>query len=218
VSKYTALNDDLHGYLVARGARQDDLLHRLQEETERTEGEMAIMQVAPDQGAFLTLLVRAIGARRAIEVGTFTGYSAICIARGLPENGELIACELDPDRAAVALRWIDEAGLADRVDLRVGPAEETLRTLPAEELYDFAFVDADKPGYATYYEECLARLRPGGLIALDNVLLSGRVLDPPSDDESARSMAALNDRLVADERVDLAMLGIADGVTLVRKR
>lgn len=218
MSKYTALDDELHGYLVSRGARQDELLRRLQEETERTEGEMAVMQVAPDQGAFLTLLVRAIGARRAIEVGTFTGYSAICIARGLTEDGELVACELDPDRAAVARRWIEDAGLADRVDLRVGPADETLRSLPAEEAYDFAFIDADKPGYATYYEECLARLRPGGLIALDNVFLSGRVLDPPPDDESARSMAALNDRLVGDERVDLVMLGIADGVTLARKR
>jgi caffeoyl-CoA O-methyltransferase len=218
LSKYTALDDDLHGYLVSRGARQDDLLRRLQEETERTEGAMAVMQIAADQGAFFTLLVRAIGARRAIEVGTFTGYSAICIARGLPEDGELVACELDPDRAAVARRWIADAGLADRVDLRVGPAAETLRSLPADEAYDFAFIDADKPGYADYYEQCLARIRPGGLIALDNVLLSGRVLDPPPGDESASSMAALNDRLVADERVDLVMLGIADGVTLARKR
>jgi caffeoyl-CoA O-methyltransferase len=218
VSKYTALDDELHGYLVSRGARQDELLRRLQDETERTEGEMAVMQVAPDQGAFLTLLVRAIGARRAIEVGTFTGYSAICIARGLPDDGELVACELDPDRAEVARRWIEEAGLAERVELRIGPAEETLRAMPAEEAYDFAFIDADKQGYATYFEECLARLRTGGLIALDNVLLSGRVLDPPADDESARSMAALNDRLRDDERVDLVMLGIADGVTLARKR
>jgi caffeoyl-CoA O-methyltransferase len=218
LSKYTALDDDLHGYLVSRGARQDDLLRRLQEETERTEGAMAVMQIAADQGAFFTLLVRTIGARRAIEVGTFTGYSAICIARGLPEDGELVACELDPDRAAVARRWIADAGLADRVDLRVGPAAETLRSLPADEAYDFAFIDADKPGYADYYEQCLARIRPGGLIALDNVLLSGRVLDPPPGDESASSMAALNDRLVADERVDLVMLGIADGVTLARKR
>ena len=218
MSKFTALDDDLHAYMVERGARQDDLLRRLQEETERSEGAMAIMQIAPDQGAFFTLLVRAIGARQAIEVGTFTGYSAICIARGLPEDGRLIACELDPDRAAVAQRWIEEAGLADRVELRVGPAAETLRSLPADEIYDFAFIDADKPGYDDYYEQCLARLRPGGLIALDNVLLSGRVLDPPADDESAAAMAELNDRLVADERVDLVMLGIADGVTLIRKR
>lgn len=218
MSKFTALDDELHAYMVDRGARQDELLRRLQEETERSEGEMAIMQVAADQGAFLTLLVRAIGARRAIEVGTFTGYSAICIARGLPGDGELVACELDPDRAEVARRWIEEAGLADRVDLRVGPAAETLRSLPGEEAFDFAFIDADKPGYADYFEQCLTRLRRGGLIALDNVLLSGRVLDPPAGDESAAAMAELNDRLAADERVDLVMLGIADGVTLARKR
>jgi caffeoyl-CoA O-methyltransferase len=218
VSKYTALDDELHGYLVSHGARQDELLRRLQEETERTEGAMAVMQVAPDQGAFLTLLVRAIETRRAIEVGTFTGYSAICIARGLPDGGTLVACELDPERAAVARRWIEEAGLTDRIELRIGPAVQTLRSLPADEVHDFAFIDADKPGYPTYFEECLTRLRPGGLIALDNVLLSGRVLDPPPDDESARSMAALNDRLRDDDRVDLVMLGIADGVTLARKR
>jgi caffeoyl-CoA O-methyltransferase len=218
MSKFTALTDDLHAYLVDRGARQDDLLARLQAETEREEGDMAVMQIAADQGAFMNLLTAAIGARRAIEVGTFTGYSAICVARALPEDGELVCCELDPDRAEVARRWIEEAGLAARVDVRVGPASDTLRALPADEAYDIAFIDADKPGYDDYYEQCLARLRPGGLVLLDNVLLSGRVLDPPADDESAQALAALNDKLAADERVDLAMVGIADGVTIARKR
>lgn len=218
MSKFTALTDEIHAYMVAKGARQDDLLAGLQEETEREEGEMAVMQIAPDQGAFMSLLTGAIGARRAIEVGTFTGYSAICVARALPEDGELVCCELDPGRAEVARRWIEAAGLADRVDVRVGPAAETLRDLPAGEEFDIAFVDADKPGYDDYYELCLARLRPGGLVLLDNVLLSGRVLDPPPDDESAIAMAALNDKLAADERVDLAMVGIADGITIARKR
>lgn len=218
MSKFTSIDDRLHAYMVSRGARQDELLARLAAETESSEGDMAVMQIAADQGAFMTLLTRAIGARRAIEVGTFTGYSAICIARALPEDGLLVACELDPDRAEVARRWIAEAGLADRVDVRVGPALETLRALPAEEGFDLAFVDADKTGYAAYYEECLARLRPGGLVLLDNVLLSGRVLDPPGDDESAAAMAALNDRLATDERVDLAMVGVADGLTIARKR
>jgi caffeoyl-CoA O-methyltransferase len=218
LSKFTALTDDVHAYMVERGARQDDVLARLQEETERTEGDMAVMQIAPDQGAFMTLLTRAIGARRAIEVGTFTGYSAICIARGLPDDGVLIACEIDPDRAATAARWLDEAGVAERVEIRVGPASETLRSLPDGESFDLAFVDADKSGYPDYFEQCLARLRPGGLILLDNVLLSGRVLDPPEGDESAAAMAALNERLAADERVDLAMVGIADGITIARKR
>lgn len=218
MSKFTSIDERLHAYMVSRGARQDELLERLAAETERDEGDMAVMQIAADQGAFMTLLARAIGARRAIEVGTFTGYSAICIARALPDDGRLVACELDPDRAEVARRWIAEAGLADRVDIRVGPASETLRALPEAEDFDLAFIDADKPGYPDYFEQCLARLRPGGLILLDNVLLSGRVLDPPADDESAAAMAALNDRLAHDERVDLAMVGIADGLTIARKR
>jgi caffeoyl-CoA O-methyltransferase len=218
VSKYTSLTDELHAYIVEHGARQDELLARLQAETERDEGAMAVMQIAADQGAFMTLLTRAIGAHRAIEVGTFTGYSAICIARGLPEDGELICFELDLGRAAVAERWIAEAGLADRVEIRVGPAAEKLKELPSEEAFDIAFIDADKPGYGEYFEQCLARLRPGGLILLDNVLLSGRVLDPPADDESAQAMAELNEQLAADERVDLAMTGIADGITIARKR
>ena len=218
MSKFTALTDEIHAYMVDAGARQDELLARLQAETEREEGEMAVMQIAPDQGAFMTLLTRAIGARRAIEVGTFTGYSAICIARGLPGDGELVCCELDPGRAAVAERWIAEAGLSERIEIRVGPAAETLRSLPADEAFDIAFIDADKTGYEDYFEECLARLRPGGLILLDNVLLSGRVLDPPSGDESAAALAALNQRLAGDERVDLAMVGIADGLTIARKR
>jgi caffeoyl-CoA O-methyltransferase len=218
VSKFTSIDERLHAYMVERGARQDDLLARLAAETESTEGDMAVMQIAADQGAFMTLLTRAIGARRAIEVGTFTGYSAICIARALPDDGELIACELDPDRAEVARKWIAEAGLTERVEVRVGPAIETLRALPDAEDFDLAFIDADKPGYAGYFEECLARLCPGGLVLLDNVLLSGRVLEPPEGDESAAAMDALNARLATDERVDLAMVGIADGLTIARKR
>jgi caffeoyl-CoA O-methyltransferase len=218
MSKFTALNDELHEYMVRVGSRQDELLARLQAETDREEGDLAVMQIAADQGAFMELLTRAIGARRAIEVGTFTGYSAICVARGLGDGGELVCCELDPDRAEVARRWIAEAGLADRVEVRVGPASETLRDLPPDEAFDLAFIDADKPGYDDYYEQCLGRLRRGGLVILDNVLLSGRVLDPPDGDESAAAMAALNERLESDDRVDLAMVGIADGLTIARKR
>jgi caffeoyl-CoA O-methyltransferase len=217
VSKYTQLNDELHDYLVAKGARQDDVLRRVQQET-ATMGGIARMQIAPDQGALMTLLVRAIGARDAIELGTFTGYSAICIARGLADGGRLICCELSEEYAATAARNLEAAGVADRVELRIGPAGETLASLPETEAFDFAFIDADKVGYPDYYEGVLARLRPGGLVMLDNVLLDGRVLVPPSDDESARTMADLNDRLVDDERVDLVMLGLADGITLARKR
>jgi caffeoyl-CoA O-methyltransferase len=176
------------------------------------------MQTAPDQAALITLLVKAIGARRAIEVGTFTGYGAIAIARGLPDDGELICCEVSEEYAEIARGNIESAGVSDRVEIRLGPALETLRALPADKDFDFAYIDADKPGYDDYYEECLARLRPGGMIMLDNVLLSGRVLDPPDDDESAQALAALNEKIAADERVDVAMLGIADGVTLALKR
>jgi caffeoyl-CoA O-methyltransferase len=216
-AKFTALDEELHAYLVEHGAREDHVLRRLAAETERL-GDIAVMQVAPDQGALITLLVRAIGARRAIELGTFTGYSAICIARGLPDDGVLVACELNEEWAEVARRWFAEAGVESRIDLRLGPALETLRSLPGDESFDFAFIDADKEGYPEYYEQCLARLPPGGLVMVDNTLAGGRVLDPGPDDASARSIAALNERIAADERVDVAMLGISDGVTLARKR
>lgn len=212
--KFTALTPELHAYIVEHGARPDRALEAV--EASSVASGAAIMQIASDQGAFITLLVRAIGARRALELGTFTGYGAISIARGLPDDGKLISCELEPERAEIAARHIREAGLDDRVEIRVGPGLETVRALAAAEDFDFSFIDADKQGYPDYYEEVLARTRPGGLIMLDNVLLGGRVLEP--DDDSARTIAALNDRITDDERVDVAMLGIADGVTLVRKR
>jgi len=213
--KFTALTPELYDYVVGRGVRRDDVLERVERDTDAM-GDIAVMQTAPDQGALITLLVGAIGARLAVEVGTFTGYSAICIARGLAGGGRLVCCEVDPGYAQTALENLRSAELGDRVEVRVGPALDTLRALPLDEPIDFAFVDADKPGYADYYEELLARLRPGGVIMLDNVLLRGRVLDP--DDGAARAMAALNDSLATDERVDVAMLAVSDGVTLLRKR
>jgi caffeoyl-CoA O-methyltransferase len=217
VSKFTTLDEGLYAYLVERGTRQDDVLRRLAEETDRM-GDISVMQIGPDQGAFMTLFVKAIGARRALELGTFTGYSAICIARGLPREGQLVACELSEEYARTAERWFEEAGVADRIELRVGPALETLRAMPADEAFDFAFIDADKQTYPDYYEECLARLRPGGVIAIDNVLGAGRVLDPDPDDAMAQGIVALNERVLADERVDMAMVPIADGLTLALKR
>jgi caffeoyl-CoA O-methyltransferase len=216
-SKFTALDEELHAYLVEHGARQDELLGRLAAETAEL-GDIAVMQIAPDQGAFLTLLVRAIGARRALELGTFTGYSAICIARGLPDGGSLVACELNEEWAAIARRYFGEAGLEDRIDLRMGPALESLHSMPAGERFDFAFIDADKENYLNYYEQCLARMRPGGLVMIDNTLMRRRVLDPDPDDVNARTAAELNERIAGDERVDVAMLGVADGVTLALKR
>jgi caffeoyl-CoA O-methyltransferase len=215
--KYTALDDELHGYLVEHGARQDDVLRRLAEETAEL-GDVAVMQIAPDQGAFITLLVRAIGAQRALELGTFTGYSAICIARGLPAGGRLLACELEERWAEIAQRYFDGAGVEDRIELRLGPALDTLGALPADERFDFAFVDADKQSYLDYYEVVLERLRKGGLMMIDNVLRGGAVLDGGDDSEANRVVRELNERVAADDRVDVAMLGVADGITLALKR
>jgi predicted O-methyltransferase YrrM len=216
-NKYVELTPELYEYLVESGARQDELLARVERETEAM-GPISVMQIAPDQGALMTLLVRAIGARLAVEVGTFTGYSAICIARGLPDDGRLVCHELNEDYARIALQNLTAAGLADRIEMRVGPALGGLRSMPDDESIDFAFVDADKVSYPHYYDELLARLRPGGLMLLDNVLLGGRVLDPADDDEGALAMRELNARVAADERVDCAMVSVADGLTIVRRR
>jgi caffeoyl-CoA O-methyltransferase len=217
VSKFTTLDEGLYAYLVEHGSRQDDVLRRLAEETEGM-GDIAVMQIGADQGAFMSLFVKAIGARRALEVGTFTGYSAICIARGLAEDGELVACELSEEYAAIARRYFEDAGVAERIDLRLGPALETLRAMPEGEAFDFAFIDANKDDYLAYYEECLKRIRRGGVIAIDNVLGAGRVLDPDPGDDMALGIVELNDHLVSDQRVDLAMVPIADGLTLALKR
>jgi caffeoyl-CoA O-methyltransferase len=222
VSKFTALNDELHDYLVEHGAREDEALRRIREETAAMGEDLAVMQIAPDQGAFMTLLCKMLGARETLELGTFTGYSAICIARGLASGGRLIACELSEEYAEIAARNFEAAGVADRIEIRIGPAIDTLRGLPEREVFDFAFIDADKPGYPDYYEECLARLRPGGLIVLDNVLTGGAVL-PGADrghysEDSVATMRALNDQIADDGRVEIAMIGVADGLTLARKR
>jgi caffeoyl-CoA O-methyltransferase len=215
--KFTALTPELHRYLIAHSGWRDEVAERVEEAAEETE--VPMMQIPGDQAALTTILVRAIGARRALEVGTFLGYGAISIARGLPGDGRLISCELDPDHAARAREHLEAAGLADRVEIRIGPALETIRSMSEDDgPIDFAFIDADKQGYSDYFEEILARTRPGGLIALDNMLMGGRVLDPPADDDATAAIAALNDRLAADRRVDVAMLGVADGITLALRR
>jgi caffeoyl-CoA O-methyltransferase len=217
--KYTALTPELHAYVVRHGAREDEALAAVRGSTAEL-GEIAVMQISPDQGALMTMLTRLVGATRAIELGTFTGYSAICIARGLAEDGRLTACELDPERAAAARANFESAGVADRIDIALGPAAETVSRLAGSEpgSFDLAFIDADKTGYPGYYESCLKLLRPGGLIILDNVLRDGTVLDPAPDDEAGRVIAALNESIATDDRVDVAMLAVADGITLARKR
>jgi predicted O-methyltransferase YrrM len=215
VDKFITLTPELHRYLVEHSSFRDPVVGQVEQAA--TETPVPEMQIAGDQAALITVLVGAIGARRAIEVGTFLGYGAISIARGLPGDGQLICCELKQEYADRAGEHLREAGLADRVEFRVGPAAETLEAIEEDGAFDFAFVDADKVGYPAYVDECLRLLRPGGLIMLDNVLLSGRVLDPGPDDDSAQVMSELNDRLVRDQRVDVAMASVADGITLARK-
>ena len=209
----TKVTQEVADYL-ARHARQDEVLERVARET----GEMpnAVMATTPDEAALLTVLARLVGARRALEVGTFTGYGAICIARGLADGGRLTCLELDEEYAATARRNLDDAGVADRVDVVVGPALETLRAMPAEPTFDYVFLDADKTGYPDYYEELVPRLLPGGLLLIDNVLLGGGVTDP--QDERERIMDALNERVTADDRVDSVMVFVADGLTFARRR
>jgi caffeoyl-CoA O-methyltransferase len=207
-----AIND----YLLAHSEPADDVLRDLAEQTHRELGGRSAMQISHDEGELLTMLVRITGARQAVEVGTFTGYSSICIARGLPSDGHLLCCDVSEEWTSIARRYWERAGVADRIELRIAPAVETLRSLPEGESLDFAFIDADKTGYPAYVEEILPRLRPGGLMVLDNMLRDGRVLAPENDDD--RAIHDLNQALVADERVDVVLLPVRDGVSLARKR
>jgi predicted O-methyltransferase YrrM len=211
------LSDDLHAYLVKVGVREVDELRRLREHTQELPEHR--MQIAPEEGAFMGLLVRAIGARRCLEVGTFTGYSSTVVALAMPPDGRLVCCDVSRDWTDMARQAWADAGVGDRIELRLGPAIETLDGLLGEGAagsFDFAFIDADKPNYDAYVERTLRLVRPGGLIAIDNVLWGGRVADASVDDESTNAIRALNDKLAADPRVDLAMVPIGDGLTLLR--
>jgi caffeoyl-CoA O-methyltransferase len=217
LDKFPQMSAELYRYAVEHSDGRDELMRRLAEETEEKAGGSAEMLTSPEQATLMTLLVRAIGARRALELGTFTGYGSISIARGLPADGTLISCDVSDEWTGIARRYFEEAGLGDRIDLRLGPALDTLAELPEDEPFDFAFIDADKVTYPEYYEECLRLLRPGGLVMLDNMFQSGEVIDEAADRESVRAIRELNDRIAADERVLSVMLGIADGVTLALK-
>jgi caffeoyl-CoA O-methyltransferase len=211
------LGPEIHEYIVAHGTPPDAIQQELIEETRKLGG-ISLMQIAPEQGAFMTLLARAIGARRAIEVGTFTGYSTLCLARGLPADGRVIACDVSQDWTGIARRYWEKAGVAEKIDLRIGPAAQTLRALPEDPVFDLAFIDADKPSYPVYYELILARLRSGGLILVDNVLWMGQVVNPAAADPQTNAIRAFNDAVAHDPRVDCAMLAVSDGLTLLRKR
>jgi caffeoyl-CoA O-methyltransferase len=209
----TQVTQELADYL-ARHARQDEVLARVERET--AELPMAMMATTPDEAALLEMLARLIGARSALEIGTFTGYGAISIARGLAEGGSLTCLEVSQEFAEIARRNIESAGLSDRVEIRLGPADEALRAMPEEPTFDYVFIDADKKGYPKYYDLVVPRLVSGGLLLLDNVFLGGDVVSP--HDERTRIMHELNDRVTADERVDSVMIHVADGLTLARKR
>ena len=218
-ARSTTLTDALHDYLQAHGVRESAVMRRLREET--ASHEMAMMQISPEQGALMALLVELIGARRALEVGVFTGYSALAVAQAMGADGRLTALDVSADYTEVAQRFWAEAGLAERIDLRLGDARESLAALRARGLdgaYDFAFIDADKSGYDIYYEHCLALVRPGGLILIDNTFHMGQIAEPDRWGENAPVVDALNRKIKADGRVTMVMLPIGDGLTICRKQ
>ncbi len=208
----------LQEYVLAHNRpAPDDVLRDLAAETEKMFAEYVDMQIAPEQGAFLTQMANLVAPRVAVEVGTFTGYSSLCIARGLAPDGHLLCCDVSDEYTAVARRYWERAGLADRIELRVAPAIETLRALPPDPAVDLVFLDADKGGYVDYWEELVPRMRTGGVLLVDNVFSGGRVVDEGSDSETVAQIRRFNDHATADERVEVAMLPIADGVTMARR-
>ncbi len=213
------LSEDLAAYVREVGTREPEVLARLRQETAAIPEHG--MQIAPEEGAFLAMLAELTGARRCIEIGTFTGYSSTVVALALPADGRIVCCDVSAEWTALARKYWDEAGVAAKIDLRIAPAAQTLDGLLAdgeEGRYDFAFVDADKAGYDGYYERLMRLVRPGGLIAFDNTLWGGQVLDRDAEDEDTRALQALNRKLAVDERVTLCLLPVADGVTLARRR
>ena len=215
--KFIALTPNLYEYLVAHGHNGDPLRAELAAETAKL-GMISGMQIAAEQGTFMAILAGAIGARSAVEVGTFTGYSALCVARALPADGKLLCCDINEQWTSVGRRYWERAGVANKITLKLAPAAETLKALPASHTFDFAFIDADKTSYAIYYEEILKRLRPSGLMIIDNVLWSGAVADEAKQDADTQALRKLNDFIAKDTRVEAVMLGIADGLTIVRKK
>jgi predicted O-methyltransferase YrrM len=215
----TAMTPELYDYLLRTSVREPDVLRRLREETEKMpEAEMLI---PPEQGQFLNLLVTLTGSRRTLEVGVFTGYSALWTALALPEDGYLVGCDISEEWGFIAQRYWHEAGVSDRISLRLGPASQTLDCMLREgsaNTFDFAFIDADKANYGDYYEKVLQLVRPDGLIVIDNVLRSGEVLDPTIDEPGTVAVRKLNERIAGDERVKFCMIPVADGLTLAIKR
>jgi predicted O-methyltransferase YrrM len=214
------LSDDLYAYMKAVSLREPDILSRLREET--SHDPLHMMQISPEQGQFMSLLVKLMAAERTIEIGVYTGYSSLCVALAMPEQGKMVACDVSEAWTSVARRYWKEAGVASKIDLRLAPAIQTLDRLLNRKnkygAYDFAFIDADKESYDIYYERCLELLRPGGLMAIDNVFWGGDVANPEISDEETNAIRTLNKKIQADDRVDMSMMPIGDGLMLVRKR
>lgn len=214
-----SLDDRLYRYLVEHSVREPEVLRALREETAKLP--MAGMQIGPDQGQFMALLVKLAGARRCLEIGVFTGYSCLSVALALPPDGRIVACDVSEEWTAIARRYWEKAGVASKIELRLGPALATLDALRSQEgegIFDFAFIDADKGNYLAYYERCLPLVRRGGLIAVDNTLWSGDVANPDNRTSDTVSLRRFNEALHADARIDLAMLPVGDGLTLALKR
>jgi predicted O-methyltransferase YrrM len=211
------LPPEIHEYLVAHGTRPDDVLRDLIDETNALGG-VARMQISPEQGAFMTMLTSLIGARQAIEIGTFTGYSSLCVARGLPPDGRLLCCDQSDEWTSIARRYWDRGRVADKIELRVGPALDTLDALPAVPTFDLAFIDADKSNYLNYLDRLIPRVRTGGLILVDNVLWSGSVIDDDAQDVDTVAIRRFNDYVVANDQLDVVMLPVGDGLSLIRPR
>jgi predicted O-methyltransferase YrrM len=214
------LSDELYAYMRAVSLREPDILSRLREET--SHDPMHMMQISPEQGQFMSLLVKLMAAERAIEIGVYTGYSSLCVAMAMPEQGKMVACDVSEAWTALARRYWKEGGVSSKINLYLAPATQTLDRLlnrPGEcSAYDFAFIDADKENYDGYYERCLELLRPGGLMAIDNVFWRGDVANPEISDKETNAIRALNEKIRADDRVDMSMMPIGDGLMLVRKR
>lgn len=211
------VTDAVRDYAVGHGSwRPDDVVAWLRSETEAL-GDVAGMQIGDDQGQLLTMLARLVGARRAVEVGTFTGYSSLCIARGLAEDGSLLCCDVNAEWTAIGARAWERAGLRDRIELRIAPALETLRALPADAVLDLVFIDADKPGYVAYWDELVPRVREGGLLLADNVLWSGAIADETVTDANVSALRVFNDAVAADPRVEVVVLPAFDGLTIARR-
>ncbi|WP_019507884.1 class I SAM-dependent methyltransferase [Pleurocapsa sp. PCC 7319] len=217
--KSLGLDSQVYNYLLSVSLREEEILTKLRAETDQHRG--SIMQISPDQGQFMAMLIKLIGAKKAIDIGVFTGYSSLAVALALPEDGKVIACDCDPESTAIARRFWQEAGVEHKIDFQLAPALDTLDRLIAEGQsgsFDFVFIDADKRNYLNYYERALTLLRTGGLIAVDNVLWFGRVVDPEDTDKRTLAIREFNQKMHQDERVFISMLPIADGLTLALKR